>query len=357
MKGLREAISSAYDEEEDTTTEEETTNEEERDESPELDAEETESSDGEEEENQSTDTEEGTDEDASEEEAGDSQQGLGDSDGIGDPPGINAPIGFSPQAREEWKNVPDIVKEQIHKREKEIEEAVRNTGEFRRTHQSLTDLSQKYHTVLTAEGANTPMEAIQGLFDVAARLRLGSPQQKAAQLANLVGHYGVDINMLDQALAGQAPNPSDPTSQLDQLLDQRLAPVNEFLQQQQQVQQQQVTQQQEAINNELQEFSKTAEFINDVRYDMADLIDLASKQGRQMSFKEAYDKACAMNPEISKVLQQREEAEKLKNAEQETSRKLAASSSIPSNNSSNVQGGKTPADLRGQIESVWESYS
>ena len=112
-----------------------------------------------------------------------------------------APMGFSPEAREEWGATPEKVKQQIIKREQEIATAMQGTAEARRTADTVNKFVGSYQQVLAAEGAGNPMEALEGIVNTVSVLRMGSPQQKAQAMASLVGHYGVDLNTLDSAIA------------------------------------------------------------------------------------------------------------------------------------------------------------
>jgi len=278
---------------------------------------------------------------------------VGDGEGEATPSGINAPIGFSPESREKWADVPDVVKAEIQRREAEITEAMANTGEYRRTHTALEGLAQSYAPILAAEGVDTPMQAIEGLFRTVAELRVGSPQQVATKMAQMIGHYGVDITMLDQALSGQ-PVQTEEMTAMERMLDSRLAPIQNYMQSQGATQAQQTQASQQAVNTELQEFAKSAEFLNDVRNDMADLIDLASKQGRKMDFKEAYDKSCAMHPTISKILSERTTNETLKNNGEKVADKRNASSSLASSGGTGKVKSKADMSLREGLEDLWD---
>ena len=285
----------------------------------------------------------------------DSGKPIGDAEGKPTPEGVNAPIGFSPEAREAWKSVPDVVKAQINKRETEITEAMANTGEYRRTHTALTNLAQSYAPILAAEGAESPMAAVEGLFRTVAELRVGSPQQVAQKMADLIGHYGVDIKMLDGALSGQ-PVASPEEDRIAKMLEERLAPFQSMMQNQQKQSETQQQQSAQAVQTELAEFAKGAEFLNDVRNDMADLIELASRQNRVMSFEEAYKKACALHPEVSKVVEKRASDAALISGKQKTTAKTNASSALRSNGAAVTQGGGDQS-LRGTINSIWDSYT
>ena len=231
------------------------------------------------------------------------------------------PLGWAADAREEWGNIPAAAREQIDRREKEMAQAMAHTSEAKRLHAEMSNLSQTYGSVMAAEGASTPLEAINGLMQTVSQLRLGSPAQKAAKMAGLIQHYGIDISALDSALVGEEATPS-PTSEFEHVLDQRLAPVNQMMSELASMQQNKGQETQAQAQTELNEFaaSKDAEFLNDVRNDMADLLDLAQARGQDMSLKQAYDKACAIHPTVSQVLEARKQAE--------VAKKRAASSSI-----------------------------
>jgi hypothetical protein len=271
--------------------------------------------------------------------------------------GIKPPLGFSPESREHWKDVPEIVKEQIHKREVEIAKAMETTAQARRTTNALNQLAQSYAPVMAAEGATDPLQAIQGLFDTVAQLRLGSPQQRAEKMAALISHYGVDIGALDAALVGE-PVPEQVQGQhhIETLLDQRLAPINNMMETLNQMQmQKQGNAQQDAVA-EVQEFGKNAEFLNDVRNDMADLIEMANARGMSMTLEEAYNKACALNPQIQAVLNQRSEAERLKTEQESLAAKQNAASSIAGRQIGGQSGG-IDNSLRGTIASAWDEVA
>jgi len=287
------------------------------------------------------------------EETPESGEAIGGAEGDSVPAGINAPIGYSAEEREAWKDVPPVVQQRITEREKEIADTVANTGEYRRTHTAMTNLAQSYAPILAAEGAETPMQAVEGLFRTVAELRMGNPQQTAQKMAQLISHYNIDIKMLDSALAG-APMPNPELNAMEQMIEQRMAPVNEFLTAQQQQAQQAQQASQQAVNTELGEFAKTAEFLSDVRHDMADLIDMASKRGQMMSFEDAYAKACSINPSISAVLSKRAEEENLKAGGRRAANKQNAASSL-SASAGATGAGSSDGSLRGDILAAMDS--
>ena len=274
-----------------------------------------------------------------------------------EPTNLKAPVDWSPSERESWSKIPKNFQEKILNREKDIANTLQQTATARRTHDHLTKLAQSYAPVLAAEGAANPMAAIEGLFQTVSKLRMGSNGDKAQAMAGLIKHYGVDINDLDNALVGQAPSQNNQQNdQLEQMLNQRMAPVNQLMQQLEQQQTNQQHQQKATADNAVAQFSQQSEFINDVRYDMADLIDMAAKRGQDLTLQQAYDKACSLHPEISGVIEQRKSQEAIMGSNNSIAAKRAAASSI-----SGRRGGSSSANghmsMRDQIADAWNTQN
>ena len=216
--------------------------------------------------------------------------------------GYKAPVGWDAKAREGWSKIPPELQQTILDREKTIASTMQETQAARQTHSSIEKLASSYAPIMAAEGVSDPIKAIQGLFETVSQLRVGSPAQKATKMAQLINHYGVDIAALDSALVGEEPAAS-PDSQLNHIIDEKMAPVNQLLNELQSRQQQGQQKNAEEAERAVQEFQ--GEFLSDVRLDMADLIDMASSRGQKMTLQDAYDKAVVLNPEIQGILSKR----------------------------------------------------
>ena len=265
------------------------------------------------------------------------------------------PVDWSPELREKWGALPKEVQGKIAERERNVAQVMQNTAAARRMEQDFSNLANQYGSVIAAEGAQHPMQIVQPLLQTVAELRMGTSAQKATRIAELIQRYDVDIATLDDALSSSItgePGETAQQSELERLLEQKMAPVNQMMQNLAGMQQQkQQVSQQEALQ-EVNEFAQQAEFLNDVRHDVADLIDMATRQGRQMSLQEAYDKACAMNPQISQVLQQRNEQQRLQQASQTVASKRNAASSLkPRGMGSPSQG---PESLHDELSAAWD---
>lgn len=251
----------------------------------------------------------------------------GEGEGKNQTDSLKAPVDWTPQEREQWSKVPRSLQERIINREKQMSESMAGTGEARKLQNHFQQLTNSYAPVLAAEGVQDPMVAVESLFNTVAMLRMGTPEQKASEMARIIGEYGIDIAALDNALVGQ-PVADPQTSQLEQLLEQKLAPVQQFMQGMQGYQQQQQNQQQEQANQSVMQFAEQAEFLNDVRNDMADMIEIAAKRGVELSLEDAYKRACAVHPEISQILMEREKNARLQGQQQTLQQKMNASSSL-----------------------------
>jgi hypothetical protein len=234
-------------------------------------------------------------------------------------------------------------------------QAMQGTAQARRVAGEFTGVANRYGSVMAAEGVNNPVQMFDSVMQTVSELRMGTGQQKANRMAELIQNYGIDIQALDDALTGQIsgePQAQGGNPDLEAMLNERMAPVNDMMQQLAGMQQQKQQASQDAAVQEVNTFAQSAEFLNDVRHDVADLIDMATRQGREMSLEEAYNKACSMNPQISQVLDQRAQQEKLMGNQQGIAGKRNAGSSLrPGNAGGNI---KSPQTLHDSISAAWD---
>ena len=250
---------------------------------------------------------------------------------VADTKGSKAPVGWGPKEREDWSKVPTHIQDRITARESEMAKAMSDTKQQRQVYEGVKSMSQNYSHLMQAEGVNNPMQAIDGMFKTVAGLRSNDRQQQAQTVADMIQHYGVDIgdldNILSQNIQGQ-PQQNNDDQRLQALLDERMAPVNQLMSTINNAQADAKQAETAKAQNSVVEFSEKAEFLNDVRMDMADLIDMAASRGQDMSLQQAYDKACAIHPEISKVVEQRKYEEGIRGSGATLQAKRAAASSL-----------------------------
>jgi len=277
----------------------------------------------------------GKPEDGEDAAGGEPERGTGDSE-PGAESASKAPESWPPAARENWGSLPEPVRAQISKREHEIDKTLNEGAQHRKTGAAFQDIADRYAQVIAAEGATDAITGVEELVKTVATLRMGSAQQKAQKIANFIEHYGIDVPMLDDMLSGKAhaaPGVAadDPIAAM---INERLKPVDNLLARMDEDSRERNFKNNQAAINEVATFKAQAEFYTDVQNDMADMVEMAAKRGVAMPLQEAYDKACALNPEVSKVLAKRTSDAKLIGNQEEIRKKQAAAASI-----SGAQGG------------------
>ena len=236
-------------------------------------------------------------------------------------PTYKAPKSWKPGPREKWSSLPPDIQQEISRREGEIRRGMRETTEARHTAAQFKETIQPFMQLIEAD-QSTPMEAVKNLMQTAAGLRLGTPAQKVGIVADVINRFGVDIQMLDNALAGKMQH--DPVAQQVQ---QQLAPMQQLMQQMQAREQAQTQQFNQEAEESIQDFADDPEneFFEDVREDMADIIDRATARGQRMSLKDAYNRAIMLNDDIAEVVSQRKvQAQLAKSQEPVANAKKAA---------------------------------
>ena len=227
--------------------------------------------------------------------------------------GEKAPASWRPDIREHWGSLPEPVRAEIQRRETEVARTLQETAEARKTAEAVMKTIEPYQAFIKAENSN-PLQAIDNLMSTAARLRTGTAPELAQLVAGIVNQFGTGrfgngfIEMLDSALAGQTPKQDPQQLAIEQVLNQRLAPVQNMLTQFQQAQLAQQQQASQAAQTEVSTFLQRAEFGEDVREDMADIIESYSRRGQNISLQDAYKKACLMNDSVRAVIAQRAKA-------------------------------------------------
>lgn len=260
------------------------------------------------------------------------------------------PAGWKPEAREHWKSLNPDVRREILRRERDFAIGIQYTREAAKRGQQFEELVQPFQPMFRANGQNE-VEGVRNVLQVAATLQMGSTGQKVKAVADLINNFGVDLQALDSYLAeGGVPQQVEQNDQLNQMLQQRLAPYERFMQQYAQQQQAQTRQMASAASQTIEQFAQDPqnEFYRDVRMDMADILDMAAKRGVNMTLKDAYDRACMMNPEISSVIISRRQAESIP-------KKRSASVSVRGKPSGPRSGVNVPQDLRSEIEAAWDN--
>jgi hypothetical protein len=263
-----------------------------------------------------------------------------------------APSSWRPEVREKWASLPEDVRNEINRREREISTGLGQTAPYRQKAETWDSVTGPYEMMFRADGMDAP-KAVGGLLQFAAALRTSPEPQKAAMVAGLIKNYGVTVDSLAKALDGAQAGVVPPAAPeyRDPRVDQLLAHF-----------QTQARTQQEATRaaaaKEVEDFkasdSPLAEFFDDMAEDIADQLEFAHKRGQSMTVAQAAERAARLNDGVSGVLAQRKAAADAKAKAAELARKRGAARSIQPFPSAPPPGeeGDTDGSLRGDLEMV-----
>lgn len=276
-------------------------------------------------------------------------------------PPDDAPKAWKAGTRNHWAALPKEVKDEVLRREKDFTRVFGESGQARQFSSQVMETVRPYEARMRLYNV-TPIQAINRLFQVDHILSSAPPTQRAQFMATLIHDYGIDIKELDSALAGEA-SPDPVQSQLNTLLEQRLAPLNQFLQQQQvQAQQADFHRAQQATSVIDQMAQDTANFphFEQVREAMADIVDLNAARGRYPTLDVVYKQAVGMDPELGPQAL----ANGVRQAQLTTAQAQHAQAQRAQAASLSVSGSKSTAapqaingDLRSAVEAAWAAHS
>ena len=210
-----------------------------------------------------------------------------------------APQAWKPAEKAKWASLPPEIRTEVTRREREITKTLNDTAHARKFSNEFQQTVQPYMARIQAQGAN-PIQAVQNLLQADYLLATAPKAQKAQYLARLISDYDVDVEALDLALSGQKI-PTGESDRVEQLLNQKLAPFQQFIANQQQTAQQREQQQTQALENEIKSFVDNPKYphFEQVRDEMADLIELSVRKGKPLGLEAAYNKAIQLDPELA----------------------------------------------------------
>ena len=254
------------------------------------------------------------------------------------------PQSFRPAARELAQKLPAEFRpllDEAVRIDNEAKRALNDSAEARKIVARVSQTLQPYEAIARANGMDS-MAFAGNVLQTAAALQMGTPQQKAQTVAQVIKMYGVDIESLAAALDGtaapvsqQAQQPVNVEAVVERVLQQQLGQANE----------------QRAMKS-LEEFQATnPEFLSDVMPDMEVVIRTAAARGEPITWQQAYDRACRMNDGVAEVLSQRRTVDAAKARAPAVQRSKAAAVSIKSIPGGEVRAGGA-SSLRETIEAA-----
>jgi hypothetical protein len=267
-------------------------------------------------------------------------------------PVLRAPQSWKPALREKWAGIDPDVRSEIVRRERETATALQERAEATKEYARYQDTVRPYEAFIRGAGSE-PLETVQKMLQTAVMLRTAPAQTKARGVASLIREHGIDIQMLNAELFGP-DGQAAPVTQGQQFQDPR---VDELLAKLNQAEENRTGSLMREASSRLESFSETHEFFEDVRMDMADLMELAAKRGVALTEEQAYARACAADPDISKILEQRRAAQTATTSQEATQRAKIAASSVRSSPSASSESGDRYSDRRAAIEASMEEIA
>ena len=107
-------------------------------------------------------------------------------------PSGKIPIGLSDEIKEKWDEIPDYIKKDLDKREKDFSKNIAKSAGFVKHSQAIRNIEAPYQAMMQSLGANSMM-AYQDHLKHAYTLNHGSQEQKVQLVQNILRTYGIEI--------------------------------------------------------------------------------------------------------------------------------------------------------------------
>lgn len=208
-------------------------------------------------------------------------------------PADQAPGSWKAAEKAEWDKIPPNARAAIKRREAEASRALTQSTDARRVADEYKKVLYPFEPLIQGKGITDPLhQVIKPILQIRAALEVGSPQQKAALIANMVRDFAIDVSMLDAAIVHNTTNPhasipasTPPAPSLR--ANPELQPLFALAEQ--------LEQRREAAAAEAIQSVESLPHFEDLREDMADIMTRAAEKQRNITVKQAYDWALAQS--------------------------------------------------------------
>lgn len=258
------------------------------------------------------------------------------------------PRSWSAEAKAAFAALPEPVKQDVLRREKEISQGLELAAPARKHYESFQEVIKPFQPMFDAYGVQDSLPVIRQLLATRATFEIGTPEQKAQLVANIIHDFGIDIQQLDSHLVKKGPvqpfRPARPAppAPLDPRLEQI---INRF----------EAKEKRDA--EAAVEAAESLPHFDDLREDMADILEAWAIKGIDISadrvgyLKKAHIRALAMNPSLEPAPAAPPVITKSQAAAILASRNAASSiSGTPRTGAS-----PAPTDRRSQIAAAWDA--
>ena len=218
-----------------------------------------------------------------------------------------APAALSKEVKAIWDTLPDVVRNDIIKRESDTAKGVE---QLQQRYRPIDEALSPYRPLLQQHG-KTEGEAIRMLFGWHNALANPDPRAKAQAFQALAQSHGFDLSTLAPRATGQPQqqptDPHDPRAAIQSMVQQALQGYMAPLDQRVSAWEQRMQQEQQAkVNSDIGEFSKGKPYFEKVRTAMGQIMSA----GYATSLEDAYNKATWADPEIRAEMQAADNAKR-----------------------------------------------
>jgi hypothetical protein len=219
----------------------------------------------------------------------------------------------------DWSNLPENVRQQIHQREQDFHNGIRQYKDAAGFGSSIAQEMMPYQQVMRERGV-TPQGVVRDIMGALNTMVTGSEETKAQVFLKMAGDYGINLDTvmsLRQRAPSQAAPELHPVLQRVQQLETRISQADQEREQAQQ----------------REDDARVNAFLNDPKNEHARTVakQMSSllMSGQAKDLQDAYEQAMWLHPEVrTKLLEKQEADRRKKEAEQAANARKAASTNV-----------------------------
>jgi hypothetical protein len=201
------------------------------------------------------------------------------------------PSSWTPKAREDWDKIPEHLRIEITRRE---EAQAKGAAHLHQQYAPAKAFVERVkEPMMEAIGPNgDPVQHVLSMMQVEKTLRTAPLPQKFNQLMAMADQFGIPLREIINASVGEEVLRRDNTQQaIPDAVQRELQEIRSWREQSEQ----------SLVNQEVSQYGASLEFFEDVRGNMADLIET----GQATDLNDAYEKAIWLNPDVRVVMLER----------------------------------------------------
>lgn len=253
------------------------------------------------------------------------------------------PASWKKEYHEAWKTVGPREREYIHQREEQMRQGVEPLLPKAQLADQISKVAEPYMNTIRGMNIDLPT-AVEGLMKADHNLRTLPAEQKIQYFASLARAYGIDLSGAQAAQATQGQ--VDPNFYA---LQSRFTDLNgkfeTFMQQTQR-------EKDETILAQINNFAKTAEYFEEARPTMIDLLN----KGLATTVEEAYKKAIRLNDELFDRTQTATQAKSVLETRDTANRAAKAAKAAAVSVRSSTPGNQAPTKAQDRRSGLVEAF-